>query len=133
MLIYTNQVPRYSSHRTRRAEVTWSDRTRLEAQLECPRPLEDLEEVNRLLIKPLPGMTSVTAPPFTSVTAPPVTDVTTLGSSAAQLARVPPLTEDQVAGVPPLTEEQVAGMPPLLEDQAAAHSYSYSYSSGSPK
>ena len=48
---------------------------RLEAQLEGPRPLEDVEEVNRLLFKPLPGMTPATASPLT--------DVTTLSSSAA--------------------------------------------------
>ena len=69
----------------------------------CPRQLEDIEEVNRLLNKPLPGKIFVTAPPLT--------DVTTLGSPAA----------DKVAGGSPLTEDQVAGMPPLLEDQAAAH------------
>ena len=92
MCIHTNQVPGYSSHRTRGAEVTWSDRMRLEAQLECPRPLENVEEVSRLLFRSLPGMTSVTASP--------PSDITTLGSSAARLP--PKLTEDKAAGMPPL-------------------------------
>ena len=84
---------------------------KLEEQLECPRPLEDVEEVNRLLFKPLPGMTSATAPPLI--------DVTTPGSAAARL--LPNLAADHVAGLPPLTEDQLAGMPPLLENQATAH------------
>ena len=70
-----------------------------------------MEEVNRLLIKLVPGTTSATAPPLT--------DVTTLGNSVARHS--PKLAADQGAGVPSLTEDQVAGIPPLLEDQAAAH------------
>ena len=58
---------------------------RLEAQL------EDVEEADRPLFKPLPGMTSVTAPPLI--------DVTTLGSSAARLS--PRQAADQVPKVPP--------------------------------
>ena len=49
---------------------------RPEPQLDCPRLLEDVEEVNRILVKPLPGKTSATGPP--------ITDVTGLGSLAAQ-------------------------------------------------
>ena len=39
----------------------------VEAQLEYPGVLVDVEEVNRLLVRPLPGKTSVTTPPTEKV------------------------------------------------------------------
>ena len=53
--------------------------------------LEDLEEVNRMLVRLLPGKTTDTRPPLTNAT--------TLGSSAAR--PLPQLVASQVAGLPP--------------------------------
>ena len=83
--------------------------TQDKTQLECPRPLEDMDEVNRLVVQPLPGKTSATAPPLIDI----IPLGTTLGSSAARLS--PQLAVDQVAGLPPLLEDQATAYRPKLQ------------------